>query len=119
MEWSLIDHPAFGFYRRLGALRDAVLADLRRRWDLKSAASIASLTPKYLSAFFSEKVSVGFPEWMHLVRVREATRLLSQNNLYIAEVAERVGYGSVETFRRNFRRLVGVPPKVYRDRPNR
>lgn len=97
-------------------MRDAVVADPASRWDLEAAAAIAVLSPKYFGEMFREKIGIGFPEFVHRVRIREAIRLLSRNNFPIAEVAERVGYRSVATFRRHFGRLVGMPPRVFQDR---
>ena len=42
-----------------------------------------------------------------------AKQLLRQRELPIAEIAERVGYGSVSAFGVAFTRLVGMPPGRY------
>ncbi len=42
-----------------------------------------------------------------------ARSLLRRDNLAVAEVAERVGYGSASTFSTAFSRHVGQPPGRY------
>lgn len=110
LPWSLVDHPAFAYYRRLDAVRDAVLADLQREWDLESAAAVAGLSAKYFWTLFFDRVEIRFREWLHLGRIRQALRLLRQTNFSTTEVADAVGYRSRRTFGRSFRPLVGVPP---------
>lgn len=48
------------------------------------------------------------------VRVDTAKRLLSQEDLNIAEIAQRCGYASDKNFHATFRRAVGVTPAGYR-----
>jgi len=55
------------------------------------------------------------------VRARKlelARRLLAETDLCVAEVAQRCGCGSVQTFTTLFRRKAGSPPAEYR-RTNR
>ena len=46
-------------------------------------------------------------------RMAVAKTLLRRQDLGLAEVAERVGYGSASTFSTAFSRLVGQPPSRY------
>jgi transcriptional regulator GlxA family with amidase domain len=50
------------------------------------------------------------------LRVEAARRLLAQTGVSVKRVAERCGFGSGETMRRAFLRVVGVPPADYRER---
>ena len=49
------------------------------------------------------------------LRIETARRLLEQD-LPIARVASRCGFGSEETLRRAFLRKLGVTPQAYRER---
>lgn len=116
LPWSRIDHPAFECDERLWPVRQAVLSDPSKVRDNKAGAEVACLNVHYFGDLFKREIGVGFPEWVHLVRIREACRLLSRNYLRIGQLADRVGYERVETFRDNFKRLVGVSPREYRRR---
>jgi AraC family transcriptional regulator of adaptative response / DNA-3-methyladenine glycosylase II len=56
----------------------------------------------------------GPAEALRLRRLVLAKRLLSETGLTVAEVAARVGGGSVQTFTTLFRRLSGVTPAAFR-----
>lgn len=52
-------------------------------------------------------------EYLLAWRMAVAKDLLRRRDLGVAEVAERVGYGSASTFSTAFRRQVGRPPSRY------
>ena len=50
------------------------------------------------------------------LRVEAARRLLSESRLPVKRIAQRCGFGSEETLRRSFLRLLAVTPQDYRAR---
>ncbi|WP_224367548.1 AraC family transcriptional regulator [Hyalangium versicolor] len=105
----------------LRGLADARLApairhmhgQLSRSWTVAQLAKTAALSR---SAFFDRFTrTVGLPPMEYLLawRMAVARDLLRQNEFGIAEVAERVGYGSASTFSTAFTRYVGQPPSHY------
>jgi transcriptional regulator GlxA family with amidase domain len=63
-------------------------------------------------------VLVGFAgvQLLDLARVEAARELLEANVLPVDGVATHCGFGSAETMRRSFLRVVGVGPRQYRER---
>ncbi|UNK50939.1 AraC family transcriptional regulator [Lysobacter sp. S4-A87] len=85
-------------------------AHLARPWTMAELAAKAALSR---SAFFDRFTrTVGLPPMEYLLawRMAVAKDLLRVGSLGLAEVAERVGYGSASTFSTAFRRHVGQPP---------
>lgn len=72
------------------------------------------MSESYLSTIFKEQAGVNFAEYLETMRIEEACRLLKDSSLTINEVAERVGYNNVRTFRRAFIRVKGVSPREAR-----
>ncbi|MDQ0464049.1 AraC-like DNA-binding protein [Caulobacter ginsengisoli] len=102
----------------LRGLADARLAQaigqmhgqLGRSWTMAQLARQAALSR---SAFFERFTrTVGLPPMEYLLawRMAVAQDLLRRRDLGLAEVAERVGYGSASTFSTAFSRHVGQPP---------
>jgi AraC-like DNA-binding protein len=60
--------------------------------------------------------ATGTPPHVYLLqcRVASARRLLAETELPIKEIAGRLHYGDVYFFSRQFKKLAGVPPAVYR-----
>ena len=86
---------------------------LARSWTVAQLAKTAALSR---SAFFERFTrTVGLPPMEYLLawRMAVAKDLLRRRDHGVAEVAERVGYGSASTFSTAFSRHVGQPPGRY------
>lgn len=105
----------------LRGLSDARLADAirsihaepARAWTMARLAREAGLSR---SAFFERFArNVGVPPMEYLLgwRMALAKDLLRRRDIDLAEIAERVGYGSASTFSTAFSRHVGQPPGRY------
>ncbi|AGW90776.1 MULTISPECIES: AraC family transcriptional regulator [Cupriavidus] len=95
---------------RLGSAMRHMHADPARPWTVAQLAKKAALSR---SAFFDRFTrAVGMPPMEYLLawRMAIAKDLLRRHDFGIAEVAERVGYGSASTFSTAFRRHVGQAP---------
>ncbi|MBE5961888.1 MAG: AraC family transcriptional regulator [Lachnospiraceae bacterium] len=68
----------------------------------------------YVSLLFKEQTQIGFSDYMEKIRMDKAVELLSENSSNIEGIATMVGYNSVQSFRRAFKRVYGVSPKNYR-----
>ncbi|MEK3942283.1 helix-turn-helix domain-containing protein [Paenibacillus sp. FSL E2-0177] len=69
---------------------------------------------KYISQLFKEVTGVNFSDHLIKVRMDQAIILLKESGLTVDEIAVRVGYNSSHSFRRAFKRLMGVSPSAYR-----
>jgi len=86
---------------------------LARSWTVAQLAKTVALSR---SAFFERFTrTVGLPPMEYLLawRMAVARDLLLRHDLGIAEVADRVGYGSASTFSTPFSPHVGQPPSRY------
>lgn len=72
------------------------------------------LTRSYLSTYFKEKTGIYFVDYISMVRIDKAKELLSQPSLKIQEAAAKVGYHSLSSFNRTFRKVTGLTPSEYR-----
>ncbi|WP_162241887.1 helix-turn-helix domain-containing protein [Paenibacillus sp. Leaf72] len=73
----------------------------------------------YLSRKFKQCTGFGFSEYVQLVRIREAQRLLRETDLKIIEVAACVGIDPVANFHKLFKSTNGCSPLQYRKRQRR
>lgn len=83
---------------------------------LKDVADRFYISPYYLSRKFKQCTGFGFSEYVQLVRVREAQRLLRETDLKMIEVAEQIGIEPVANFYKLFKNASGCSPLQYRKR---
>ena len=76
----------------------------------------AGVSRRTLELRFRAAYGRGPAESFRALRLEHARRLLAETDLTVAEVAERVGGGSVQAFTTLFRRASGCPPGEFRRR---
>ena len=81
-----------------------------RPWTVAQLATKAALSRSAFHDRFTRAVGVAPMEYLLAWRMAKAKALLRERRLGLAEVAERVGYGSASTFSTAFSRHVGLPP---------
>lgn len=72
-----------------------------------------NLSEGYLSAIFKKETGTNFAEYLEQLRVKAACVLL-EDGCKVSDLPERVGYNSIQSFRRAFKRVMGVSPSEYR-----
>ena len=111
------DAPA-GLLRGLADARVApairhMHGQVARSWTVAQLARTAALSRSAFFERFTRTVGVPPMEYLLAWRMAVAKDLLRRHDLGIAEVAERVGYGSASTFSTAFSRHAGQPPSRY------
>jgi YesN/AraC family two-component response regulator len=72
------------------------------------------MSPAYCSRKFKSVTGFGFKEYLTNIRIREASRLLLTTSKSITEIAEACGFGDGNYFGDAFKKIKGVPPRVFR-----
>ncbi|WP_437594920.1 cupin domain-containing protein [Sorangium sp. So ce1000] len=98
---------------RLAAAIRQMHGQLSRSWTVAELAKAAALSRSTFFERFTRTVGLPPMEYLLALRMAVARDLLRRHDLGIAEVAERVGYGSASTFSTAFSRHVGQPPSRY------
>jgi AraC-like DNA-binding protein len=84
-----------------------------RAWTVAQLAKEAALSRSAFFERFNRAVGVAPMEYLLAWRMALAKDMLRQNESGVAEIAERVGYGSSSAFSVAFTRHVGLPPARY------
>lgn len=101
---------------RLARLLDWVREHLAQRHSIASLSRRAHMSPRTLLRRFKEATGCAPQEWLVRERVAAAREMLESGRIALPRVAERAGFGSLESFRRHFRARVGVAPAAYQKR---
>ena len=69
-----------------------------------------------LRKIFKEEFGIGPKEYIDGLRMKKAAELLSTTTLKVSDIAERVGYVSLQSFIRAFKASIGSTPGEYRQK---
>jgi AraC family transcriptional regulator len=68
----------------------------------------------YLSALFSSVEGITIEKYVILQRIERAKELLGYNELSVNEIADRLGYSSVQHLSQQFKKVTGLTPSQYK-----
>ncbi len=83
--------------------------------SLTQMAEDLGLDESYLSKQFKEKVGVSFVQYVTKCRMDKAKELLKDSSMKLADIAETLGMGNVQSFIRTFKKYEGMTPGQYRE----
>ncbi|MFB9278792.1 helix-turn-helix domain-containing protein [Cohnella cellulosilytica] len=81
--------------------------------NLEQTAAHFNVLPSSLYTMFKERAGTTFADYVEKLRIDAACRLIETGEASIKTIAEKIGYSSDQTFRRAFKRVMGVSPSDY------
>lgn len=101
-------------------LSEAMIDMIQKRYDtdftLEECASILHYNTHYLSGVFKKETNQLFSEYLAAYRVHMAKKWLTETDMPVKDIAERLTYNNSQNFIRFFRKQEGITPGQYRER---
>ena len=101
---------------KFGALHDWISNHLADDLSLPVLAIQAGMSERSFSRHYAESTGLTPARAVERLRVEGARHLLSETHLPVKRISQRCGFGSEETMRRSFLRLLDTTPQDYRAR---
>jgi transcriptional regulator GlxA family with amidase domain len=101
---------------KFGALHDWINGHLGDDLSLSVLADQAGMSERSFSRRYAEETGQTPARAIELLRVEAARRQLSDSKVPVKRIAQRCGFGTEETMRRSFLRLLSTTPQDYRAR---
>lgn len=83
--------------------------------SLNSVSAAFELSESHLSTVFKQAMGMNFSSYLEGIRIDKAKELLSTTRMKVSEISEQVGYYSVNSFCRAFKRATGSSASEYRN----
>jgi two-component system response regulator YesN len=91
-----------------------VLENVDTDLTIKSLAEALFLHRSYLSEVFKQQTGWKLGEYITMVKLERAKKLIEDGQLLGYQIAGKLGYKDVEYFSRIFKKYTGMPPSRYR-----
>jgi AraC-like DNA-binding protein len=82
--------------------------------SLREMSAALSYSTVYLSRYFKEKTGFTVSDYLNRLRINKACEYLKGADNSIGSIAEMLGFCSANHFCKNFKKVMGIPPKEYR-----
>ena len=86
---------------------------------LDSLAQHFGIHPAHLSRTFAAKLSCGYLEYLHQLRIEHARKMLAETRRNISDIAFESGFSDQRSFNRVFKKRTGLTPREYRAQTGR
>lgn len=93
-----------------------ILENIDEHITLKAASEALFMNKSYISEIFKQKTGLSFVEYLTIVKMERAKKLIEDGKLKAYEVAELLGFKDNEYFSRLFKKHTGITPTEYRQR---
>lgn len=85
---------------------------------IKDLANVCNISESHFRGIFQKCMDMMPNDYVNVIRIREASKILLKSYASMQEVAYRVGYGNVSTFNRNFKKFIGMTPYQWKRSPD-
>lgn len=85
-----------------------------KEFSMSYLAELCGFSPAHFRRVFLKIMGMTPLEYVNRVRIREACSLLATTEMPILHVSEASGFGSVSSFNRDFKKIIGSTPYAYR-----
>ena len=110
---ELSDAPAVD-YHAVGIIMDYCNKNYNKPLSLGILSKELHLNKYYISHVISEKLNIGFNDYINSLRVSNACKLLVKTDRTVTEISETVGFNTLRTFNRAFMKQMSCTPSEYR-----
>jgi transcriptional regulator GlxA family with amidase domain len=87
--------------------------------NIANLSQMTGLPETALISRFKTATGIAPRHYLDLVRMDETKKLLHVSSTEIPHMAKKIGFGDLNAFKRMFKRLVGISPKIYQSRQAR
>lgn len=84
--------------------------------SLQSVCEHFNLSKSYLCRIYKEYTSTGIMKYFNALKIKEAKKLLRQDEMNISQIADVLGYSGIHNFTRSFKSETGTSPSEYKKR---
>ncbi len=102
--------------KQIEEIRSWAHDNLRRDLPVEKLAAKAGMSPRNFARVFLKDTGTTPARFVECLRVEAARRRLEESHDKLEKVANDCGFGSIQSLRRSFFRVLHVPPNDYRHR---
>ncbi len=81
--------------------------------SLSDAAERIGVNSSYLSRIFKKECSMGFVEYLNMVRINQAKHLMQGGHIKLKDIVQRVGFNNYTYFFKVFKEIENMTPSEY------
>lgn len=89
--------------------------NFKKEINFEDLAAEIGISYSYLRKIVHEKIGKSSQDYVNLLRIEEAKRLLRNTNMSITDISQEIGFSNVQSLYRFFKKFNGITPGKFRD----
>ena len=102
--------------KHINTCKEYIYAHIKERITIEDLADALGVSASYLSRLFKKEMGVSVSAYIRNRKIDMAKNLLRFSDASMIEIANRLAFSSQSHFIQQFREVVGMTPKRYRDK---
>jgi two-component system response regulator YesN len=94
--------------------KEYIAKNYSREITLEELSKEVNVSPNYFSKLFKDETGGNFIDYLTMLRIEKAKKMLCDSNYVNKEICYQIGYSDPNYFSRIFKKIVGVTPTEYR-----
>jgi transcriptional regulator GlxA family with amidase domain len=103
-------------FEPLRELQVFILENLTSDLSVEALAAQIRMSPRHFSRVCLKEMQMGPGQFVDRLRVEAAQRMIDSSAMGLKEIADACGFGSADSMRRTFQRIVGITAGEYTQR---
>jgi len=99
---------------KINKIYEYVFLNIQEGIKLNAAARVLNMAPSSFCRYFKKKTNSTFIEYVSVVRVGIATKMLAESDEQITKIGYDSGYNSMANFNHSFKKIMRQTPSGYR-----
>ena len=87
---------------------------MAKQITVEELAGLIHVSKSYLNRIFNKQLGMSPIEYLRMVRIETAKRMLVGSSMLIEEISEAIGYNSPKYFYKAFNKCTGMSPRKFR-----
>lgn len=104
-----------GTSKPVTACIEYIYSHIKERITIEDLAAYTGLSTSYLSRLFKEEIGISVSDYIREQKIEKSQNLLKYCDYSLIEIANYLSFSSQSHFIQQFKKLVGMTPKKYRD----
>ena len=101
-------------HERINIVFTFLSGNFRNEISLEQISSVANMTPNAFCRYFKNRTGKTFSVFLNEMRVEYAGKLIAGSNDGFGNIAMTSGFNSISYFNRQFKKITGITPLLYR-----
>ena len=100
--------------RYIEQIQEYVKVHYKDEIDFENLADTVGISYSHMRKLFRDELNTSITDYINKIRIEKAKLLMKNSDMTLQEIAEKIGYQNIQSFKRFFKKYEGIAPAEFR-----